>query len=65
MITYYFRAVRDESLKEIDIPRSGVWVNVLDPSDEELSELSKQFSLDEDIVRDAKDLYEVPRIEVW
>lgn len=63
MITYYFRTVKDESLKEISEARSGVWVNVFDPSDKELIELVEKFGLDEDIVRDAKDLYEIPRME--
>ncbi len=63
MITYYFRTLKDETLKRLEEPRSGVWVNVLDPSDEELSQLAKRFSLDEDIISDAKDLYEVPRME--
>lgn len=63
MITYFFRTIKDESLKEITEPRSGVWVHVVEPTDSELTELALKFNLDEDIIRDAKDLYEVPRME--
>lgn len=63
MINYYFRTVKDEELKELTEPRSGVWVHVTNPNEEELLALAKTFSLDEDIVEDARDFYEVPRLE--
>jgi magnesium transporter len=63
MIKYYFRAVKDEALKEIEDPRSGVWVHVSDPTEEELQRLTQTFVLDEDIISDATDIYEVPRME--
>lgn len=63
MITYFFRTIKDESLKEIAEPRSGVWVYAVDPTDNELNELAEKFSLDLDIVIDAKDIFEVPRME--
>ncbi len=63
MIDYYFRTVQDKELKELTEPRSGVWVHVTNPSEEELLALAKSFSLDEDIVEDARDFYEVPRLE--
>jgi magnesium transporter len=63
MITYYFRTVKDETLKELKESRTGVWVHVTEPTDDELSELTKTFALDEDIIEDAKDIYEVPRME--
>lgn len=63
MMTYYFRTIKDEELKEISDARSGVWAHAVNPSDEEIKALIKDFSLDEDIVEDAKDFYEVPRME--
>ncbi len=63
MINYYFRTVKDDELKEVTEPRSGVWVHVTSPTEEELLALAKTFSLDEDIVEDARDFYEVPRLE--
>jgi magnesium transporter len=63
MINYYFRTLKDETLKEISEPRTGVWAHVVDPTEEELAKLVEFFKLDEDIVRDATDFYEVPRME--
>lgn len=63
MLTYYFRTIKDEELKEIPEPRTGVWAHVVTPSEEELEKLIKDFSLDTDIIEDAKDFYEVPRME--
>ena len=63
MITYYFRTVKDEVLKELPEPRSGGWAHVVAPTEAELSTLIKDFSLDDDIVADATDIYEVPRME--
>lgn len=63
MISYYFRTLKDETLKEVSEPRSGIWAHVVDPTDEELAKLVENFKLDEDIIADAKDFYEVPRME--
>ena len=63
MISYYFRTSKDETLKEVSEPRSGIWAHVVDPTDEELAKLVENFKLDEDIIADAKDFYEVPRME--
>lgn len=63
MLTYYFRSPKDEELMEISEPKTGVWAHAVDPSDDEIKELIKNFSLDDDILEDAKDFYEVPRME--
>ena len=63
MITYYFRTIKDETLKVLSEPRSGVWIHAENPTDEELEKLEETFKLDVDIMRDAKDFYEVPRME--
>ena len=63
MINYYFRTVKDETIKELGEPRTGVWVHVVDPNEEEMAKLVELFKLDEDIVKDATDFYEVPRME--
>lgn len=63
MITYYFRTIKDDTMKEIREPRTGVWVHVSNPSDEEIALLVKTFALDEEVVKDATDMYEVPRLE--
>ena len=63
MITYYFRTLKDDELKTLAEPRSGVWTHVVGASDEEIEYLTKEFALDEAILRDAQDFFEVPRLE--
>lgn len=63
MLTYYFRTVKDNELKVLSEVRTGVWVHAVAPTEEELERLVKDFALDEDILRDASDFYEVPRLE--
>ncbi len=63
MITYYFRTIKDESLKTLEEARTGVWVHVVAPTSDEITKLTKDFSLDEDIIEDAQDFFEVPRLE--
>ncbi len=63
MITHYFKTLKDSELKTIDSPRNGVWTHAINPTDEELAVLVEDFSLDETIVEDAKDFFEVPRME--
>jgi magnesium transporter len=50
-------------MKEVEEPRTGVWVQVTNPTEEELASLVTAFSLHEDILKDATDMYEVPRLE--
>jgi magnesium transporter len=63
MITYYFRTVKDSALKEIEDIRTGVWIHVTKPSEEELTGLFEKLALDIDLVEDALDFFEVPRME--
>jgi len=63
MITHYFRTLKDDELKELDETRSGVWTHVVKPTDEELELLTKEYALDEAVLEDAKDFFEVPRLE--
>lgn len=63
MITYYFRTIKDESLKEVTDLRTGVWIHAVSPSDEELTDLFGKLALDEDLIEDAQDFFEVPRFE--
>jgi len=63
MVTYYFRTIKDESLKVLDTARAGVWVHAVAPTAEEIAKLVTDFSLDEDIIEDAQDFFEVPRLE--
>lgn len=63
MITYYFRTVKDVALKEITDLRTGVWIHAESPSEAELEAVFRKLELDEALVEDALDFYEVPRTE--
>lgn len=63
MIKYYFRTVKDPEFKEIEGIRTGVWVHAEDPSEEEFALLTNELRLDEGILEDARDFFEVPRLE--
>lgn len=63
MYTYYSRTLKDTALKEIQKPRPGVWIVADALSEEELATLARAHRMDEGILRDATDYYEVPRVE--
>ena len=63
MITYYFRTVKDDALKEVSDIRTGVWIHVSKASEEELTNLFEKLALDTDLIEDALDFFEVPRME--
>ncbi|MFM2381308.1 MAG: hypothetical protein RLZZ76_75 [Candidatus Parcubacteria bacterium] len=63
MITHYFKTVQDSELKTLDTIRTGVWTHVVNPTDEEVAEVAQMFALDAAILEDARDFFEVPRME--
>ena len=63
MVTYYFRTIKDETFKEVESVRTGIWVHAVAPTNDEIAKLIKDFLLDEDIIEDAQDFFEVPRLE--
>jgi magnesium transporter len=63
MITYYFRTVKDDMLKQIEDLRNGVWIHAVNAADGELGELWSKLGLDETMLEDAQDFFEVPRME--
>lgn len=63
MISYYFRTDGDESLKEIEDFRSGVWIHAEEPTEVELTELAHKLNLEPLILEDSRDFFEVPRLE--
>lgn len=63
MITHYFRTIKDTELKQVQEVRAGVWTHLVAPTDEEIESIVKLYALDEAILADAKDFFEVPRLE--
>jgi magnesium transporter len=63
MITRYFRTLKDSEIKELPENRTGVWIHAVSPTEDELTDLFAELSLDETLIEDALDFYEVPRFE--
>lgn len=63
MITHYFKSHEETTLLTFDEPRSGVWTHVVAPTDEEFTQLIALYGLDESIVEDSRDFFEVPRFD--
>ena len=64
MIAYQYRAVRDDKLSRIETFRPGAWVVVAAPGADELKLLELRYKLDPDLLNDALDPDEIPRIDV-
>jgi magnesium transporter len=64
MITYYHSTARSRALAKISAPKAGSWCHAVEPTKKELDKLTEDFNLDRDILEDATDIYEAPRIEV-
>lgn len=63
MIHNYYRSRKDPEVKEIDNFLPKTWIYVESPNDLEINKLVKKFKLDEGLLRDALDPFEVPRLE--
>ncbi len=63
MITHYFKTKESSELTVTPEFVSGGWTHVISPSDDELKSIVSHFDLDETIVADIKDNFEVPRFE--
>lgn len=64
MIAIYHKSIKDSKLKTLENFQSGSWIYVESPTAEELDKLAADFSLERDLLEDAKDLQEVPRQEI-
>lgn len=64
MINYYQRSVKDSRIKDIKNYQVGSLILVSSPSDKELDQLAAKFKLERDLLSDALDPYEVPRLEI-
>lgn len=63
MITIYYSRARERELQKLDTPRAGSWIVASEPSKEELDILTS-YGLDRDILDDAIDPYEAPRVDI-
>jgi len=63
MIKYYKRTIRDKKIKEISEMEVGSWINVVNPTDEEIDFLVKEFDLDRRNLESGLDQNEIPRLD--
>lgn len=63
MIRYFLKTDK-KPLKGIDSYKSGCWVDVVEPNENEMVQLSKELKIDTGYLKDAMDPYEVPRLEI-
>lgn len=64
MIKIFHRTIKEPTLKELNHIQVGSFVYVEKPTEMEISLLAEKYGLDGGILRDARDPYEVPRLEV-
>ncbi len=63
MITVYHSTARARQLKAADEIKVGSWVHVVEPLEKELDDVAAELNLNRDLLNDATDLYEAPRVE--
>jgi len=64
MITHFHSTARSRQLEEKDEHKVGSWTHVVEPTEAELDHLANIYSLERDLLTDAVDIYEAPRLEV-
>lgn len=64
MIKFYYKDIKTKRLRDLEDFKKGSWVYVESPSTKEIKFLKDKFDLEEGLLRDAVDIYEVPRFEV-
>ncbi|MCA9332965.1 magnesium transporter CorA family protein [Candidatus Saccharibacteria bacterium] len=64
MINVYYSTARSNDLTETEEPKKGSWVLSVAPDKDEIGFLSDTFGLDYNLINDALDLYESPRVEI-
>lgn len=64
MIDIYYNTARSRKLEKTNESKAGSWVHAVEPTEKELDRLAKDFNLDRDVLKDATDPHEAPRVEV-
>lgn len=63
MVKYYFKSVKSNKVYELDKPRTGCWIEVVDPVEKDIEFISALTGLSLEDLDDVLDRYETPRIE--
>jgi len=63
MITYYKKRIGNKKIKQISSIEIGAWINVVNPSQQEISKLCKKLGLDRRSLLSGLDKNEIPRLD--
>ncbi len=63
MISYYFRDTKNNSFTKKSAFKAGYWVHAVNPSLEDQQKLVKDLGLEDDLIYDALDMDEMPRLQ--
>lgn len=63
MISFFHKTIKEKRLNPIESFIPGSWILVENPNEEEIQRLVREFNLDEGLLKDGIDPYEVPRME--
>lgn len=63
MLNYYYASLRKETAVKLTKFKQGCWVDIKHPTDQERKDLEK-LNLDSNLLEDAFDIHEVPRVEI-
>ncbi len=63
MIEILYSTNHSPVIQRLEKSKAGAWINVIEPTKEELESLADTYNLDIDLLVDAVDIYETPRIE--
>lgn len=63
MIEYYFKKKTKDEIEKISEFKKGSWINVVNPTNEEVEYLIKEFDIPESSLIDGLDIHESPRFD--
>jgi magnesium transporter len=63
MIAYYKKTIHDKELKRLERFETGCWVNIVNPTEEEINFLVQRFGIERQNIISGLDENEVPRVE--
>lgn len=64
MIHHYVRQNAEDEMSEVEAVSPGVWTHVAGHSEAEIKAIIADYTLEDTIVEDIKDFFEVPRFEI-
>lgn len=63
MTHIYYSTNRNPRIQKQEKSKVGTWIHSVEPDEEELEKLADEYKLDLDLLQDAMDIYETPRVE--